>query len=163
MAVSTNKLQVSTPSEDTIVLTREFDAPRDLVFEAHTSCEHMSCWWGPRRYEVASCEIDFRPGGKWRMVQRDPDGDEFAFRGEYKEIARPELISWTFEFEGWPGAISTETMQLAEQNGKTTLTATAVYGSREHRDAMLESGMADGAGEAFDRLEEYLEVRKASA
>ena len=69
-----NQLTVTTPSDREIVMTRVFDAPRDLVFEAHTSCEHMSHWWGPRRYEIGSCEIDFRPGGKWRIVHRSPDG-----------------------------------------------------------------------------------------
>ncbi|MCA1840068.1 MAG: SRPBCC family protein [Actinobacteria bacterium] len=162
MAVTTNKLQVNTPADNEIVLTREFDAPKDLVFEAYTSCEHMSRWWGPRRYENSSCEIDFRPGGKWRMVHKDPDsGEEFAFRGEYKDIVPTDRITWTFEFEGFPGAISEETMTLEEHDGKTTLTVTAVYSSLEHRDAMLQSGMAEGAGETMDRLEEYLEKLKS--
>src|SRR2546426_9435338 len=103
MGGSGNELTVTTPSDREIVMTRVFDAPRDLVFEAHTSCEHMSKWWGPRRYEVSICEIDFRPGSKWRMVQRGSEGEEHGFHGEVREIVRPERIVWTFEYEGMPG------------------------------------------------------------
>jgi uncharacterized protein YndB with AHSA1/START domain len=163
MDAKSGELTVMTPSDREIVLIREFNAPRDLVFEAHTSCEHMSHWWGPRKYEFASCEIDFRPGGKWRIVHRDPDGEEFGFRGEFREILPPERIVWTFEFEGWPGNVSVETLSLEELEGKTTLTATSVYDTVEARDAMLESGMEEGASESMDRLDEYLEVLKTGA
>jgi uncharacterized protein YndB with AHSA1/START domain len=156
-------LQVSTPSEREIVMTRVFNAPRDLVFEAHSSCEHMSRWWGPRQYEVVQCELDFRPGGAWRVVHRGPDGQEYAFRGEFREIVAPERIVWTFEFEGMPGSVSTETLTLEEQDGKTTLMATAVYGTTAERDGMLESGMESGAAESYERLDEYLEVLKERA
>ena len=164
MGGSDSKLTVTTPSDREIVMTRIFDAPRDLVFEAHTSCDHMSNWWGPRKYEIASCEIDFRPGGKWRIVHRGPDGEEYGFRGEYREIVPPERITWTFEFEGWPGQVAVETLTLEEHDGKTTITATSVYDSVEARDAMIDSGMESGAAESFDRLDEYLEVlRERSA
>jgi uncharacterized protein YndB with AHSA1/START domain len=158
-----NALKVTTPSDREIVMTRVFDAPRDLVFEAHSSCEHMSRWWGPRKYEVVSCEIDFRPGGKWRIVHRDPDGEEFGFHGEYREIVRPERIVWTFEFEGMPGHVSVETLTLEEHDGKTTFTGTSVFDSVEERDGMLESGMESGAAETMDRLDEYLEVLRGRA
>jgi uncharacterized protein YndB with AHSA1/START domain len=157
-----NELKVTTPSDREIVMTRVFDAPRDLVFEAHTSCEHMSQWWGPRKYEIVNCEIDFRPGGSWRIVHRGPEGEEYAFRGEYREIVRPERIVWTFEFEGMPGT-SVETMTLEEDDGKTTFTGTSVFDSVEQRDGMLESGMESGAAETMDRLEEYLDVLKGRA
>jgi uncharacterized protein YndB with AHSA1/START domain len=154
-----SKLMITTPSDREIVMTRSFDAPRDLVFEAHTSCEHMSRWWGPRKYDMASCQIDFRPGGKWRMVHRTPDGtEEHGFRGEFREIVRPERIVWTFEYEGMPGHISVDTLTLEEQDGKTTLTATSVFDSVEDRDGMLQSGMEEGAAETWDRLDEYLDV-----
>ena len=81
MGGSDSKLTVTTPSDREIVMTRVFDAPRDLVFEAHSSCEHMSNWWGPRKYEFARCQIDFRPGGTWRIVHRGPDGEEYGFHG----------------------------------------------------------------------------------
>jgi uncharacterized protein YndB with AHSA1/START domain len=157
------KLTVTTPSDREIVMTRVFDAPRDLVFEAHSSAEHMKQWWGPRKYETISAEIDFRPGGKWRIVHRGPDGEEYGFHGEYREIVRPERIVWTFVFEGAPGEPAVETLTLEEHEGKTTLTATSVAPSAEERDAVLDSGMVEGATETFDRLEEYLEVLKGAA
>jgi uncharacterized protein YndB with AHSA1/START domain len=151
------KLTVTTPSDRELVMSRVFDAPRDLVFEAHTSCEHFKNWWGPRKYEIADCDIDFRPGGAWRVVHR-AEGEEHVFRGEYREIVRPERIVWTFEWMGAPGHVSVETLTLEEHDGKTTLTARSVYDSVEDRDGMLQSGAAEGAEEAFERLEEYLEV-----
>ncbi|HEY7400567.1 MAG TPA: SRPBCC family protein [Actinomycetota bacterium] len=163
MGASGNQLVVTTPSDKEIVMTRVFDAPRDLVFEAHTSCEHMSKWWGPRKYEISSCDIDFREGGKYRIVQRAPDGGEHAFRGEFREIVRPERIVWTFEYEPMAGHISVDTLTLEEHDGKTTLTATSVFDSVEDRDGMLNSGMESGAVETWDRLDEYLEELRGSA
>jgi uncharacterized protein YndB with AHSA1/START domain len=150
------KLTVTTPSDREIVMSRVFDAPRDLVFEAHSSCEHLSHWWGPRKYEVASCEIDFRPGGAWRIVLRGPDG-EIPFFGEYLEVVRPERIVWTFGF-GDMAAGGPETYTFEEHDGKTTITSRAVFGSIEERDGVLESGMQTGAEETYDRLAEYLAV-----
>jgi len=157
------KLTVTTPSDTEIQMSRVFDAPRDLVFEAHSSAEHMKHWWGPRKYETISAEMDFRPGGKWRIVHRGPDGEEYGFHGEYREIVRPERIVWTFEYEGAPGQVAVETLTLEEHDGKTTLTAISDAGSKEARDAVLESGMTEGAAETFDRLEEYLETLRARA
>jgi len=162
-ASGSNQMTVTTPSDREIVMTRVFDAPRDLVFEAHASCEHMSNWWGPRRYEVASCEMDFRPGGAWRLVHRGSDGQEFVFHGEFREIVRPERITWTFEWEGMPGHVSVQTVAFEEQDGKTTITATAAFDTVEDRDGTLQSGMAEGASESYHRLAEYLEVIKRGA
>jgi uncharacterized protein YndB with AHSA1/START domain len=152
-------LKVTTPSDKEIVITRIFDAPRDLVFEAHTSCEHMSNWWGPRKYEVADCEVDFRPGGTWRMVHR-AEGEEHEFKGEYRDIVRPERITWTFEWMGMPGHISVDTVTFEEQNGKTTLTTRSVFDTKEDRDGMLQSGMESGLAESWERLDEYLDALK---
>lgn len=152
-----NVLKVTLPSDREIKMTRTFDAPRALVFKAHSSCEHMQNWWGPRKYEITSCEIDFRPGGKWRIVHK-AEGEEHGFRGEYREIQEPEKIVWTFEWEGMPGHISTETMTLTEQDGKTLYTSLSLYDSVEDRDGMLQSGMESGAKETMDRLDEYLET-----
>jgi len=163
MGSGSKGLTVTTPSDREIVMTRVFDAPRDLVFEAHTSCEHLSRWWGPRGYEIIGCEVDFRPGGAWRIVHRGPEGEECAFRGEYREIVRPERIVWTFEFEGMPGKISVETQTLEEHDDKTTFTSTSVFDSIEDRDGMLESGMESGAAETMDRLDEYLEVLRGGS
>ncbi|HEV7768394.1 MAG TPA: SRPBCC family protein [Thermoanaerobaculia bacterium] len=151
-----DKLNVTTPSDLEIVMTRVFDAPRELVFEACTKCEHLRHWWGPRRFTLKSCELDVRQGGKWRIVQTGPEGDEYGFRGEYREIVRPEKIVWTFEFEGMPGHISLDTMTLEERDGRTTLTSRSRFDNVEDRDGMIASGMEAGAAETYDRLAEYL-------
>jgi uncharacterized protein YndB with AHSA1/START domain len=157
-ARSSSALSVTLPSDREIVMTRVFEAPRRLVFKALTNCEHLKHWWGPRRYTVASCEMDFRPGGAYRIVQRGADGAEFGFRGSYREIVPPERIVQTFEFEGMPGHVSVETLTLVEQEGKTIYTVTSVFDSVEDRDGMLQSGMEEGANETMDRLAEYLET-----
>src|SRR3712207_815152 len=100
-------LTVTRRGDREIVMTRVFDAPRELVFEAHSRCEHVKQWWG--RGNPLDCEMDFRPGGSYRFVEHAPDGGEYAFRGEYREIERPERIVWTFEWEGMPGHVSVET------------------------------------------------------
>lgn len=157
--MAVDKLNLTTPSDREIVVTRTFDAPRDLVFEAHTSCEHMKNWWGPRKYAFASCEIDFRPGGSWRIVHKTVDGpEEHGFRGEFREIVRPERIVWTFEWDGMPGHVSVETLTLEERDGKTTLTSASVYDTVEDRDGMLQTGMEEGMAESWDRLAEYVET-----
>jgi uncharacterized protein YndB with AHSA1/START domain len=154
------RLTVTTPSDREIVLTRVFDAPRALVFEAHTTCEHIRRWWG--RGNPLDCEIDLRPGGRWRFVEHAPDGTDHGFRGEYREIVAPERIVQTFEYEGWPGKVSVETLVLEEHDGKTTLTVTSVFDSVEDRDGMLQSGMETGASESMDALAELLaELTKA--
>src|SRR5207249_9669617 len=99
-----------------------------------------------------------RPGGKWRIVHRGPDGDEDGFHGEFREIVRPERIVWTFEWEGMPGHVSVDTLTLEEHEGKTTVIATSAFDSVEDRDGMLGSGLESGAAESYDRLDEYLEV-----
>ena len=152
-------LTVTLPSDLEIKMVRVFDAPRALVFEAHTSCEHVKHWWG--RGNPLDCEMDFRPGGSWRFVQRGPDGSEVAFRGVYREIVPPERIVNTFEFEGLPGHISVETLTLVERDGKTTLTSTSRFDSAEDRDGMLRSGMEKGAAETYDRLAEHVAAMAA--
>jgi len=152
-------LTLTTPSEREIVMTRDFDAPRELVFEAHSKCEHMANWWGPRRYTLTLCEMDFRPGGAYRFVQRGDDGAEYGFRGEFREILPPERIVWTFEFEGMPGHTSVDTLTLEDLGGgKTRLTAHSLFETVEDRDGMLNSGMQEGASETWDRLAEYLQT-----
>ena len=138
--------------------TRVFDARRRLVWEAMSKAEHYPHWWGPRSQTMTSCELDFRPGGSWRFVTRGADGDEHAFRGEIREVVPPERLVQTFEYEGAPGAVMVDSLTLTEHDGRTTLTATSTLeaGSPEAVDAMLQSGMAEGAAETYDRLEEYV-------
>ena len=148
--------KVTTPSEREIVLTRLFDAPRRLVFEAMTKPEHVRRWWGAldERYSVPVCEIDFRPGGTWRFVGRGPDGDFPAFYGVYREIDVPGRVVFTEIFEPFPDVESVVTSVLTEEGGKTRLTVTCLYPSMEVRDMVLGTGMARGAGLSYDRLEE---------
>lgn len=150
------KLQVTTPTDLEIVMTREFDAPRELVFAAWTTPEHIEQWFGPRGHQTTVDHLDLRVGGTWRYVSRDEQGNEYAFRGEFKEIDPPRKLVSTFEFEGMPGHIVTDTLTLEERDGKTIATTVSLFASREDRDGMLESGMESGANDSMERLAELL-------
>ena len=147
-------LTVSLPSDLEIKMVRVFDAPRALVFEAHATCEHVKHWWG--RGNPLDCEMDFRPGGTYRFVEHAPDGQQYAFRGEYREIQALERIVQTFEFEGMPGHVCVETLELTEEGDKTTVTSVTRFDTKEDRDGMASSGMADGARQSYEALETYL-------
>jgi uncharacterized protein YndB with AHSA1/START domain len=158
MVQSNHELTVSLPSDREIVMVRDFDAPRQLVYEAFTRPEHMARWWGPHGYTTPVCEMDLRPGGKYRFVQRNPAGEEFAFRGEYREVDPPAHFSATFEFEGMPGHVCLQTTTLEEIDGKTRLTARMLFDTPEDRDGMLQSGMEHGARESYERLDDLLRM-----
>jgi uncharacterized protein YndB with AHSA1/START domain len=147
--------KVTTPSDREITLTRLFDAPRELVFDAMTKPEHVRRWWGnlDDRHSMSVCEIDLRPGGAWRWVGQGPGG-EYAFSGVYKEILRPELLVYTEIFEPHFDGGSLVTQVLTEEEGKTRLTVTAEYASLAVRDFVLGTGMERGAAISYDRLEE---------
>jgi uncharacterized protein YndB with AHSA1/START domain len=154
---------VTMPSDQEVRLTRLFDAPRKLVFEAMTKPEHVKRWWGQlgEGYSVPVCEIDLRLGGAWRFVNRHPKG-EAVFYGEYREIKPPSRIVFTEIFEPFPDSVSVVTAELTEENGKTRLTATVRYPSLEVRDMVLGTGMARGAGISYDRLEDLVaELQKS--
>lgn len=148
----------STPSDREITATRVFDAPRRLVFDAHTKPEHVQNWMlGPDGWTMPVCEIDLRPGGAWHFVWRRADGNEMEMRGLYKEIVPPEKIVTTESWGGeWPE--TTNTVRLSEKDGKTTLTMTILYPSKEARDAALMTGMKEGMGQSYERLAEYLQT-----
>jgi uncharacterized protein YndB with AHSA1/START domain len=148
---SNTKATLTTPTDREIVLTRVFDAPRERVFEAHSKCEHVKRWWG--RGNPMDCEMDFRPGGGYRFLEH---GDDHAFHGEYREIEAPARIVQTFEYEGMPGHVCVETLVFEEDAGKTRLTSTSVFDSKEDRDGMLSSGMEQGANESLDALDRLL-------
>jgi uncharacterized protein YndB with AHSA1/START domain len=154
-AANSDTFKVTTPADREIVITRLFDAPRRLVFEAMTKPEHVRRWWGhlDERYSVPICEIDLRPGGAWRFVGRGPMGD-VTFYGVYREIDPPKRLVFTEIYEPFPDAESVVTAEYSEENGKTRLTATCVYPSREVRDAVVNSGMEKGAALSYDRLED---------
>jgi uncharacterized protein YndB with AHSA1/START domain len=156
-AVNSDSFKVTTPSDREIRMTRLFNAPRALVFEAMTRPEHVREWWGRlgEGYSVPVCEIDFRVGGKWRFVNRHPKG-EAAFHGEYREINPPSRVVFTEIFEEFPDTVSVVTSELTEENGKTRLTATVSYPSLEVRDMVIATGMATGAGISYDRLEDVV-------
>jgi uncharacterized protein YndB with AHSA1/START domain len=149
-------LQVTTPTEREIVVTRVFDAPRRLVFEAWTNPKHVPRWMlGPEGWTMPVCEIDLRPGGAWHFVWRRSDGTEMAMRGVYREIAPPERLVSAESWGGdWPETLNT--LVLSEEGGKTTSTVTILYPSKEARDAALKTGMKEGMSMSFDRLNEYL-------
>ena len=157
-----NRAVVSLPSDREILVTRVFDAPRALVFRAHIDPALLPLWWGPRYLTTEVDQFDVRPGGAWRIVQRAPDGGEHGFRGEFREIAAPERIVQTFEYEGMPGHIIVQNLTFTEQDGKTTLTTHEVYASPEDRDGMLASGMEGGMHETYARLDELLAQQVAA-
>src|SRR3984893_13667991 len=151
---NSESFKVTTPSDHEIRLTQLFNAPRILVFEAMTKPEHVKQWWGRlgEGYSVPVCEIDFRPGGAWRFVNRHPKG-EAAFPGEYREITPPSRLVFTEIFEQFPDSVSVVTAEFTDEGGKTRLTVTVHYPSRDVRDMVVASGMAKGAGISYDRLE----------
>ena len=154
-AKSSSTLNIELPSDREILLTRTFDAPRALVFQTMTDPALIPKWWGPRGCMTIVDKMDMRPGGEWRFIHRSPKGDA-AFRGVYREIVPPERLVYTFEWEGLPGHISTETVTFVERDGKTTLINRVEFASVEDRDGMLRSGMEKGATETMDRLAELL-------
>ena len=154
-------LQVTTPSDLEIVMTRAFDAPRDLVFEVWTKPEHVRHWWGLRSSSMIHCEADVRPGGSWRYVTREENGDEVPFRGVYREVTPPERLVYTEIYDVEPfntGDPAVNTVTFTEEDGRTIMTCTTLCPSKEVRDYILGSGMEIGAAESYDRLAEHLKT-----
>jgi uncharacterized protein YndB with AHSA1/START domain len=147
---------VADPGTHQIVVTRSFDAPRDQVFKAFTDPAAVRQWWGRPTNETLVHELEARPGGRWRFVQRDGDGNEQGFHGVYHEAAAPDRIVHTFEWEGLPGHVLLETITLEEEDGRTRMTDSSVFQSVADRDGMLSSGMEHGAAASFDRLDQLL-------
>ena len=151
---------VTLPTDDQILITREFDAPRHLVYRAFTTPELVARWWHAKRGEVTRCEIDLRVGGRWRYVMVANDGTEVGFHGEYREIVPNERIVSTETYEGLPEGVPEEdgttvnTTTFTEADGRTTLTILVQAPSKESRDAIIASGMEDGLQDALDLLEE---------
>lgn len=158
-----NEYSLTLPSDREIVMTRVFNAPRALVFKAFTDPEAIAQWWGQNNATTIVDKMDVRPGGVWRYVQRAADGNEWGFRGEYLEIVPPERLVNTFEFEGLPGHVVTDTAVFEEFDGKTRLTVTSTFDSQEDRDGMIASGMEDGALESYARLDAYLQMLQPDA
>jgi uncharacterized protein YndB with AHSA1/START domain len=150
---------VTLPTDREVVLTRVFDAPRALVFEAFTKAELLKRWFGPRGFTMPVCEVDFKVDGGFRFILRGPDGHEMGMRGEYREIVPSERMVHMESFDDFPGPPAKVTTLFVERDGKTTMTATILSPSKEVRDAVIQSGMEHGAAETYDRLAELLAAR----
>jgi uncharacterized protein YndB with AHSA1/START domain len=150
-------LTVSTPTDREIVLSRDFDAPCHLVFDALTKPELLTRWYGARGWNLVVCEVDLRVGGAYRFVSRSPDGAEMGQGGVYQVIQPPERLTYTelFDNQSYPGE-SLISHELVERADRTTLTTTIRYASREGRDTVLRYPMARGVGESYDRLADLL-------
>ena len=155
-----NRATVTLPTEKQILIEREFDAPRELVYKAYTTPELVKRWWHAKRGQVTLVEIDLRVGGRWRYVMVTPDGTEVGFHGEYREVARNERLVTTEVFEGLPQGVSEDdaatlnTATFADKDGRTTLTILVEAPSKTARDAIIESGMEDGLQDALELLEQ---------
>jgi len=152
------KTQIITePGTHQIEIIREFDAPRELVFRAHTEPDLLVQWLGPRALTMHVDHLDARHGGTWRYTHRDADGTEYGFHGVFHGAPSVDRIVQTFEFEGAPGHVSLESLTLEEIAGRTRLHALSVFQSVTARDAMIESGMETGLTEGYERLDELIE------
>jgi uncharacterized protein YndB with AHSA1/START domain len=155
VAVTSSRTAVVTlPTDTQILITREFGAPRHLVYKAWTTPELIKRWWSGDHGEVTIAEVDLRPGGTWRYVMTANGGFEVAFHGEYREIIPGERIVSTEIFEGMPDAEAVVTTTFTEKDGRTTLAMLVQHATREHRDVHINSGMEDGMQEAMDHLEQ---------
>ncbi len=144
------------PGEPVIIVRRFFKASPELLFRVATEGEYLRRWWGPRRLEIAECDVDLRVGGIWRIVHRAPDGTEFAFHGEFLELDPPRRRVGTWVYEGAPEHQATETLVLEPADGGTVLTATTVHSSVEARDMHVASGMEEGIIDSYERLNELV-------
>ena len=155
--MTANTLEIiAEPGKTSFTTTRVVDAPRELVFEAFTKCEHLKRWMGPKNLTMVSCDTDLRPGGRYRFVFRAPDGNEVGFSGEFREVVAPSRIVRTFVFEPIPDAAALETLELVEIDGKTTIKTTTLHKTVENRDGHVNSGMEAGMTAGYARLDELL-------
>lgn len=157
--MSKNKTTITAePGKQELFVTREFDAPRELVFKAHTDPKLFVQWIGPRGLTTTLETFEPVSGGRWRFIQKDQDGNEFGFHGVFHEVS-PERMIQTFEFDGLPesGHVILETLRLEDlPNGRTRLTTQSVYQSVADRDGMIQAGMEHGVREGYERLDEIL-------
>ena len=147
---------ITTPSDQEIVSERVFAAPRDRVFSAYTDPHQIPQWWGPRRMTTIVHEMDVRPGGAWRFVSHDPDGQEYDFRGVYREVTPPERLVQTFGWEGMSGETIVETVTFEDLGENTKVTIRSVFHTLQERDEMVAYGMEHGLRESHERLDELL-------
>ena len=146
-----------------IDMSREFDAPVELLYRAYSEPELLKQWLGPRKYEMVIEEYDLRDGGRWRYTHRDSDGNAFGFHGVFHGSQSPAGMLQTFEFDGAPGHVSLDRLSFEERGGRTVVRTHSTFESVEARDAMVEAGMASGVNEGFDRLDEVLASMRTGA
>ena len=152
---NTGTLHVAAQGEREVVMTRVFDAPRSLVYEAFQRPDLLRRWFGPRGWSLAECEVEARAGGGFRYVMQGPNGERMGMRGRYLELSAPERSVHLESFDDYPGE-SEVTALFTEARGRTTLTVTVAYPSRQVRDAVLAMGMEHGAAESYDKLADLL-------
>jgi uncharacterized protein YndB with AHSA1/START domain len=160
MSTKNKTVITAEPGVQELFITREFDAPRELVFKAHTDPNLFVQWLGPRGYEMTLETFEPVSGGRYRYIHKDPDGNEYGFHGSFHEMSLERMIQ-TFEFEGFPGHVSLDSMTLEElPGGRTKITVHSVFQSVSDRDGMIQSGMERGVKEGHERLDELLEKLK---
>lgn len=158
-----NQLEITDPPDEPVITTRRFvKAPPALVWRAWTDPAALRQWWGPRVLDLVVCEMDLRVGGTYRFVHRAPDGQEFAFRGEYRELDPPRRMVSTFIFDGMPDAYSVETLALEEVEGGTMITSRSVHSSLESRNQHVANGMEYGMRESYERLDEWAAAQQGA-
>jgi uncharacterized protein YndB with AHSA1/START domain len=153
---STDTVKVTTPTDTDVVVTRQFDAPRAMVFDALTQPDLLRRWYGPEGWSLDVCDIDLKVGGKWRFVVRRPDGKAIGQKGVYQEVVRPERIVHTESWEDWDPGETLVTVVLTEEGGKTTLTTNMRFPSREVRDVIVKNGLDKNLNQTYDKLAEVL-------
>ena len=161
-AKTSQRVTLTLPSDREILMTRVFDAPARLVFEAWTQPEHLTHWFGRHGWTLPVCELDFQVGGGLRFVMRGPQGEEMVSRGVYREIVPYDRLVYTESYDGYAGE-SVNTLTFLEKDGKTTLTTRMVYQSKKNRDAMMGTSMEEGVSECYDRLAGHLGTMDATA
>jgi uncharacterized protein YndB with AHSA1/START domain len=159
---TTEEVKIATPTDREVVVTRTFDAPRTLVFDAYTQPELLKRWFSAPGRSLVVCEIDLRVGGAYRFLWRGEGKSDVGMRGVHREVVRPERLVRTETWEDWAAGEIIETAVFTERGGKTTLTSTGLYPSREVRDAVLKAGLENGTRETYGRLADVLRTVQQS-
>jgi uncharacterized protein YndB with AHSA1/START domain len=159
----TGSAEVTLPGDTQILITRKFDAPKELVFDVWTTPEHVRNWWGYERDPMTVCEIDLRVGGKWRYVAVNKEYGEIDFYGEFLEIERPDRLVSTEFFAPYPDKPGVNTLTLVEEEGVTTMQLLSEYDTQEARDAVIASGMEHGLQHSLNRIDKVLASQQEAA
>jgi uncharacterized protein YndB with AHSA1/START domain len=154
-----NTIFVAEPGKQEAYVVRIFDAPRERLFQAYTDPKLMARWWGPRRYTIIVDKMDVKPGGVWRIINRDAEGNDYVFHGVYHEVSRPSRLVYTFEWEGMPGHVQLGIVTFEDVDGRTRVTDKSIFETIEDRDGMVQSMTEEEGQEIYDRLAEVVEKK----